>query len=570
MKPKLAIGIAINGNEVRAACLSLVRGKACIKALESTTLVSPLENTKQSENSQEKVSNELEKAFNLDDPLTQKNEPEEDTSDGSGQENNVSIVYSLIDKFHDYKTNVGINAPVLTVKYDKINSETIARDKNFKKKIKQKIDIWGSNDESRRTNYLNIRSDKILKIDYEYHPPIVDLIEEVNQFRAGHLNLVLMDTNELALVDLIKEIYKLKKEDITAIIYIEQDFSRVIFLRGQTIYHITPIIHKGSMSKDVLDVIYRKIIYAQDQHFIPELNNIFLASHCSKLKAKRYFRQKFPYAITGYINSKKILSELRFKDRGLLFSRYAIAIALAWKALQKRVAASKNTNFLPDYLLERQKMPKLAFHGYILLLLLGISAFAFTSLLITKNVEIRKVVHKNKLIKSQLENNQSLADKVKYFDEQINVFQRKISLVDSFSQGYDESIQFLNKLNQSIHKTGDIWITQLHKQGSRVNIQGTSRRRDKIPSLSAALGGASLKKVTRSKLHNTKVFNFQMEKKIENDDKSQNSNIISVVEDANRTTPEILYTASKYQVSSKTSNSKSTNLRKSKNFTNSK
>ncbi|MFQ6113250.1 MAG: hypothetical protein ACE5NG_04070 [bacterium] len=482
----------------------------------------------------------------------------------------MSIVYSLIDKFHDYKTNVGINAPVLTVKYDKINSETIARDKNFKKKIKQKIDIWGSNDESRRTNYLNIRSDKILKIDYEYHPPIVDLIEEVNQFRAGHLNLVLMDTNELALVDLIKEIYKLKKEDITAIIYIEQDFSRVIFLRGQTIYHITPIIHKGSMSKDVLDVIYRKIIYAQDQHFIPELNNIFLASHCSKLKAKRYFRQKFPYAITGYINSKKILSELRFKDRGLLFSRYAIAIALAWKALQKRVAASKNTNFLPDYLLERQKMPKLAFHGYILLLLLGISAFAFTSLLITKNVEIRKVVHKNKLIKSQLENNQSLADKVKYFDEQINVFQRKISLVDSFSQGYDESIQFLNKLNQSIHKTGDIWITQLHKQGSRVNIQGTSRRRDKIPSLSAALGGASLKKVTRSKLHNTKVFNFQMEKKIENDDKSQNSNIISVVEDANRTTPEILYTASKYQVSSKTSNSKSTNLRKSKNFTNSK
>ncbi|MFQ6113249.1 MAG: hypothetical protein ACE5NG_04065 [bacterium] len=75
MKPKLAIGIAINGNEVRAACLSLVRGKACIKALESTTLVSPLENTKQSENSQEKVSNELEKAFNLDDPLTQKMNP---------------------------------------------------------------------------------------------------------------------------------------------------------------------------------------------------------------------------------------------------------------------------------------------------------------------------------------------------------------------------------------------------------------------------------------------------------------------------------------------------------------
>ncbi|MFQ5864309.1 MAG: PilN domain-containing protein [bacterium] len=522
MKPKLAIGIAINGNEVRAACLTLVRGKACIMALESTTLVSPLENSKQREKSQELVSHELEKAFNIDDPLTKKDKSEEDTSESSSEENNVSILYSLIDKFNDYKTNVAINTPVLTVKYDQVNMENVATDKTLKKKIKQQIDIWGNEDVSRRANYLKISSDKLLKIDYEYHPPIVDLIEEVNQFRAGHLNLALMDTNELALADLVKEIYKLKKQDITAIIYIEQDFSRVIFLKGQSIYHITPIIHKGSMSKDILDVIYRKVIYAQDQHFIPELNNIFLASHCSKLKAKRYFRQKFPYAMTGYINSKKILSQLRFRDRGLLFSRYAIAIALAWKALQKRVVASKNTNFLPDYLLERQKIPKLAFHGYILLLLLGTSAFVFTSMLITKNVQIRKVVQKNNLIKSQLENNQSLADKVKYFTNQIDGFQRKIALVDSFSQGYDETIQFLNKLNQSLHKTGDIWITQLDKQGHRVDIKGISKRREKIPNLSATLSGASLKKVTRAKIYDTKVFNFQMEKKIDDGDKTQN------------------------------------------------
>ncbi|MFQ5822666.1 MAG: hypothetical protein ACE5JB_01270 [bacterium] len=553
MKSKLAIGIAINGNEVRAACLSLVRGKACIMALESTTLTSPLENSKQSDKNQENVSNELEKAFNIDDPLTKKDEQEEEVSESSSQENNVSIVYSLIDKFHDYNTNVGVNAPILTVKYDHLNTENISKDKNFKKKIKQKIDIWGNDDESKRTNYLNISSDKILKIDYEYHPPIVDLIEEVNQFRAGHLNIVLMDTNELALVDLVKEIYKLKKEDIAAIIYIEQDFSRVIFLKGQTIHHITPIIHKGSLSPDVMDVIYRKIIYAQDQHFIPELNNIFLASHCSKLKAKRYFRQKFPYAITGYINSKKILSELRFKDRGLLFSRYAIAIALAWKALQKRVVSSRSTNFLPDYLLERQKMPKLAFHGYILLILLGLTAFAFTWMLITKNVQIRNVTQKNNLIKSQFENNQSLADKVKHFDEQIIEFQKKIALVDSFSQGYDETIQFLNKLNQSIRKTGDIWITQLNKQGNLVNVKGMSKRRGKIPILSNTIGGASLKKVTRSEFHQTKVFTFQMDKKIDGNVKTQNLSLLSVIKGKEAETNKGINNISKSKVNSKSS-----------------
>jgi Tfp pilus assembly protein PilN len=571
MKQKLAIGIAINGNEVRAACLSLVRGKACIMALESTTLASPLENSKQSEKSQKDVSDELEKAFNIDDPITKKDEQEEADSESSSQENNVSIVYSLIDKFHDYKTNVAINAPVLTVKYDQINTENISKDKNLKKKIREKIDIWGNDeDETRHTNYINISSDKMLKIDYDRHPPILDLIEEVNQFRAGHLNLVLMDTNELALVDLIREIYKLKKQEITAVIYVEQDFSRVIFLKGQTVYHITPIIHQGSMSKEVLDVIYRKIIYAQDQHFIPELNNIFLACHCSKLKARRYFRQKFPYARTGYLSSKKILSRLRFKDRGLLFSRYAIAIALAWKALQKRTVASKNTNFLPEYLIERQKIPKLAFHGYLLLLLLAISAFAFTSMLISKNVQISKVKQKNKIIEAQIESNKTLADKAKYFDAQISSFQRKIALVDSFSQGYDETIQFLDKLNQSIHKTGEVWIAQFNKQGSRVLINGIAKRRENIPTLSNALGGASVKKVTRAEFLGNKVFNFQMERKIDSGEKAQNSDPISVLRSVAGNVNKRANKASNPGFNSTRTNSKFTNLRNSKNYKSSK
>ncbi|NIV97471.1 hypothetical protein GWN42_32930, partial [candidate division KSB1 bacterium] len=368
-------------------------------------------------------------------------------------------------------------------------------------------------------------------------PPIVDAIDEVNQFRAGKMNLVLMDTNELALVDLVKEIYKFEKNEITAIVYIEEDFSRVIFLRGSHIHHITPIIHKGSMSKDVLEVIYSRIIFAQDQYFIPELNKVLVAGHSSKLKAKYYFRQKFPSAVTGYLNSKKIQSRLKFKDRGLLFSRYAIPIALAWKALQKHVVSSK-TNFLPEYLLERQRMPKLAPHGYLLMFLLAITAFSFTWLLVAKNLDIREVTRQTNRIKTQLENNKSLAERVKTFDNQIIDIEKRIALVDSFSQGYNETTKFLDLLNQAVRKTGGIWITHLSKKNDLVQIRGLARRRDRIPTLANSLGGANLKKVTRAEYQNARVFDFRLEKRVDalgEEEPSKNLNFFSLLTGNNGT-----------------------------------
>ena len=78
MKTKHAIGITINGNEVRAAFLSLVRGKARIKALESTKLDIPLENSKLNTRNSPESLNDLENAFDIQEPiLDQDDDPEE-------------------------------------------------------------------------------------------------------------------------------------------------------------------------------------------------------------------------------------------------------------------------------------------------------------------------------------------------------------------------------------------------------------------------------------------------------------------------------------------------------------
>ncbi|MFQ5707797.1 MAG: PilN domain-containing protein [bacterium] len=536
MKSKYAIGISLNGNNVKAAFLSLTKGKVQILGLQSNTLAAPLENSRSFQKSDGQFASELENAFDIQEPSHDSN-----GNDGNGEEaafnigahkdSNVSVLYSLIEQFQGDNIRVGINAPVLTVKYEILDPDTIPKTKGFKRKLKNKMELWENDSNGiHLTAYMRVNQEKAIRIDYENQLPVIDLIEEVSQFRKGHLRLDLMDTNELALAYMVRKSYNLDQYQSTAIIYIEPDFSRVVFLKGKYVDYITPIIHKGSISKDVLDVIYSKIIFAQDQQFIPELDKIVLASRSVKLKAREYFQEKFPSAAIGYVNSKLIGFGERVDDTGRVFSQYAIPIAFAWKLLQKKSIFTKFTNLLPEYILDRQKLPKLAYHGYILLVLLGITAFTFTWLLITKNFQIRKINHKIDLISSQMEFNKPLVEKVKYFDEEIQVLDKNIALVDSFSQGYDETLEFLKRLNESIQEQRLIWLKELHIKDKHITISGLAVSRDKIPMLSNALGGANLKKVTRADYLDKKVYAFELEKRLDESESTHNATLMSVLQ----------------------------------------
>jgi len=532
MKAKHAIGITVNGNEVRAAFLSLIHGKARIKALESVKLDAPIEGNDNSDKSSANAVNDFDSPFDVIESESDAEKRAVDSAEEIEGDKNVSKIYALLEKFKNMKANLAINAPHLTVKYDIVDKDQVPN----KRKRKQDIKLEAKPGvESRGQKYLPASDDRSIMVDYDYHPPILDVLDEVNQFRSGNLNIVLMDTSELALSELVREIYKFEKTEITAIVYIEQDFSRVIFLKGRDIYHITPILHKGSVAEDVLEVLYSRIIFAQDHYFIPEISKILVAGHSSRLKAKYYFRQKFPSAIVGYLNSKKIQSDLRFKDRGMLFSRYAVPIALAWKALLKDVVKSKSSNFLPEYILDRQTLPKLAAHGYLILFLLICTVSFFTYSLVQKELELEKVNKVIHNVQMQLGNNKALTERVAAYDDEILDIERKIALVDSFSKGYDQSIQFLQILNKNIQATGDIWITSLTFSKEVVKVQGTAKKREQIPALANAIGGASLKKVTRATYQGVNVFAFHLEKRLDEDESRKNLTIFSILKNRNGT-----------------------------------
>ncbi len=205
---------------------------------------------------------------------------------------------------------------------------------------------------------------------------------------------------------------------------------------------------------------------------------------------------------------------MRFKDRGMLFSRYAVPIALAWKALQKNIVKSKS-NLLPEYILESKTIPKLALHGYVLLICMAATAFFFSWALVKKNIELTAVENSLKQTRTQIKNNASLTNRVHSFDDKITSLERRITLVDSFSKGYDETIVFLRRLNEGVGKTNDIWITDLKKNEQSIILVGMALQRNKIPRLVSEIGGANLKNQTRANFNSRDIYAFQIEKRLD-------------------------------------------------------
>ena len=514
-----AIGLAVNGNNAKAALLSLENGKTYVRALECTDLQAPaygsahsLKKPVQVNQDLFSINEEILDSYDIDRQRDLDDHPGE-PSDTSLANMNIRRIYALLERFEKHNTSVAINSPVLNIKYDYLDKDRLERGNKLTRRFKQKTGVWNHEENNgRRTKYLNLSDSKTLQVCFQSHLPMIDIMAINTWLRVNGMNLVLMDTNELALTDLVKGTYELGVEEITGIVYIEQDFSRVIFLKGSKLHHITPVIHKSSDSEDVLEAIYRKILFAQDQHFVPEINRILLTCGCVELTAKDFFKEQFPNATTDFLNTDKIAFGVNADDSGLLFAQYAITIALAWKALRKKVSDSHSINLLPQEILEGQKRSPLAYHGYILLVMLSLTAFFFTGIVVTKHIDLRKTTKKTNLMKRETPANGSLADSVKSYNEQAISLEKKLAFMDSLSRGSDVFIRFLANFNQIIKSVGEISITELTQNNRTVHIKGIAKARGKIPRLVDALGGAKVTKITRSKLHDEKIFVFHLQK----------------------------------------------------------
>ena len=508
---KQALGLAVSGTEVRLAQLSLHNGQIHIEGLERARLRTTLEN-KPAEAEEAKKNEEAETgdAFGLKESGREKNSGR-DAAPAPTDNGNLEIIYRLLEKYTKKKTKIAFNLPLSMVTYKR--HEMGGAPERAEEAIKGVESNFAE-------EVITAHDGSRLIMSYEKHPPTIALMREVNEFLRGNLALALMDSTEVALANLARRGEELEAGKVTAIVYIEDDFTRLIFLRGKDLLHVSSIMHENTASPDILEVIYRKLIYEQDEAQIPELATILLAGKSSRIKAREFFTEYFQSARVDYLTSPQVTGLSSNDVQRGVFSEFAVPIALAWKTLEPKSPFFIPTNLLPQELLDQQQILKLNYHGYILLALTGVVAFFMTWQIIRISKDIREMRRKNTQLEQKIADNQETVDRVMLLDNQCQRLQKNLFLVDSLGRGHEEFLAFLQKLNGSVGRVGNIWVDEIITSTKGFSVRGTSLSREAIPMLAERLERASLSEVTRldsEKPEKRKAFSFSLERQSEPD-----------------------------------------------------
>ncbi|MDI6766495.1 MAG: hypothetical protein QME52_06705 [Bacteroidota bacterium] len=497
-----AIGLFVDGLELKLAKLSIKKGKITIDELQTTTLVTKLEERQTASYEIDNLS-ETGETFAL--------AGAESSVEGMGTNTNVFL--GLLSKFppSEYVFSYAISEP--SIYYHTLESDRGLVGKKLKQRILDEIrSVRAVQPAPDAIDFFYSVEKNLVCVVREDGTAILNLLEDIKPFLGKRLpKIALIEIGDVALMNLARANYGFSPEQITTIIYIGAEFTRLIFMKGTEFFHFAPVLGEGYDSPNIQNTVYSRLLLEQDNMGIPRIDKIFLVGESRRIAFDEFMREQLPeveiqYLRTPHIDAGQLSAEMQEQ-----IPEYAIPIATAWKVLDADHPAFYRTNLLPETVREEQRAFKLGWHGYLLFVLVFLSSFFFTTRYANLQREISSKQHTLGQLQDKLTENEKLKAAIASLEDQISRYHTALAVYDSLVPGADRWNKTIARLTKGVEDLGAIWITEVRAQpNGGMTINGYALYRGRIPRISALFDNATLTKVEVREIRpNTPpVYNF--------------------------------------------------------------
>lgn len=499
-----AVGLFVDGQEVKLAKLSLKGGRAVIDELRSATLASKIEEQQVMEGAGGEVAAGGEADFGAVAPAA----PEV-----AGGEDNNAVLLGLLSPYSPTKYTLAYSVAEPSVYYHSVENAANLKGKKLKMHIMQ--ELQGTRETAPPLDAIDAfpsADGGLTAIVREDGLGLYRMMEGIKPFIGNRLpRFTLIDSADLALIGLVRANYGLDVEEITVIIYIGVEFSRLIFLKGPEFFHFAPVLGEGYETPNVQNTIYSRLLLEQDSIGIPRLDHIIIAGEGRKINFDEFLKEQLPeidiqYLQTPYLDTSQLPPEVQDQ-----VSEYAVPIATAWKVLQEKHAAFYPVNLIPREVLEGQRTFKLEWHGYLLLLLIPVLTFFFT-VRITNQIEQINVKEADLALKqTQAKANDDLRMEIDNLNGRLRAFETALTVYNTIVPGYDRWSKVLARIASEFAKINSVWVTDVTAQeDGSMTLNGYTLYNSRIPQVAKIFENTTLQSVEVSEIREKTVFKFQM------------------------------------------------------------
>lgn len=351
---------------------------------------------------------------------------------------------------------------------------------------------------------------QILAVIREGGLGLIDVIASVQDFLDKRVPRVkFIETSDTALMNMVRANYELGESEISIIVYVGSEFSRLIFMKGIYFFHFAPIISEGRLTPNIENTIYSRILLEQDSAGILRVDRIFLAGEAMKIDLKQFLAPQFAESPIEYLMAPMLdVSEFQDNPENIV-SEYAIPIASAMRALDHKNPIYYGIDLLPVSFREGQKIFKLAWHGYLLLVLIFISTLYFTNRFATQNEEVRRSKIELQKKQEQLAENQRLQQILDNLVAQNTQYEAALKVYDELIPNYNRWSKMFNHLTGSVESVNSVWIKDIIARGdSTLELTGYTIYRQRIPRIANMFDNASLQSVDMESIRGKDIYKF--------------------------------------------------------------
>ena len=322
-----------------------------------------------------------------------------------------------------------------------------------------------------------------------------------------------IDTNEIALMNLIRANYNFPENDYVLILYVGSEYKAGIVMRNNTHVKTFKIIgDTSSRSENIRQVIYSKIILEQDVSNIPPVQHLILTGNMVRDEDIRFFSSKFDETTeVSRFEFKNInIATINRKYSPENIAKYAIPISLALKAADPKNKAFYNTNLLPPKIIESQKRFKIGWHGFILFIAIFYFTYSATLKNLENNRQIVELQRQNYNIESELRHKNLMFARANELSQQITGKRKSMDKIKTISGNKSQWHRTIIALSDAFAKNPISWINYLRSDTSGFMVQGTTNHKENIAYITRYFPGCIVSDVKTSEIQSIPVMRFVM------------------------------------------------------------
>jgi hypothetical protein len=346
----------------------------------------------------------------------------------------------------------------------------------------------------------------------ESNVPCVDMVNQLAGYhQRRYYKIETIKNAEIALANYVSKSTKFFPEDYTLVIHIGKETSKLIFLEGQKLKHIGTTLDIGTQNIHTYDVYFSKILLEMENGGIPRLDNVVLCGDDKSENLVLSFYGTFPEA--NVVELKYDLFDVTNlnDDQVENISSFAIPLSAAYEHANEKDSDINGINILPKYIHENQKFLQFGWHSYVMLVVLFVTTFLLTFLILSNVNEINNLEAEVIRLEDLQKKNEDLINQINPLTSKIANFDNTQSILDSLTTDTEIWGNTFESVSSFIERRRNFWVTHIETSSTNeILLRGYSLSRSSLTEFAREHESSILNDVLYEPLREKNAFSYSV------------------------------------------------------------